>query len=120
MLKSYTRIIIYCILLFHAAITVHGFVTMFSDHSEWTLYDFRPFMQLLFTLVWAGICFQKRWCFFAYVSLMFYELAMKLFFGRYLYGEIFGDVFFPADLLFAIIILMLYKQHFNERPTEKV
>ena len=49
---------------------------------------------------------------------MFYELAMKLFFGRYIFGQVVGDVFFPADLLFAFIILMLYNQHFNARNAE--
>jgi hypothetical protein len=90
---------------------------MFSDYDRFTLFHFRPFFQLLFTLTWAGIFFKKRWSFFIYLTLMFYELAMKLFFGRYEYGQVFGDIFFPADLIFAIIILLLYNQHFNERTT---
>jgi hypothetical protein len=50
--------------------------------------------------------------------MLFYELAMKLFFGKYIFGEVFGDVFFPADLIFSFIILLLYTQHFNERPAQ--
>ena len=116
--KFYVRALMLTILLFHAFISVHGFYTMFSDYSGWTLYHMRPILQLLFTLAWAGIYFQKRWSFFVYISLLFYELAMKLFFGKTLFGLVFGDVFFPADLLFAFIVLLLYKHHFNERPAQ--
>ena len=116
--KFYVRALMLAILLFHAAISLHGFYTMFSDFNGWTIYHMRPFLQLLFTLAWAGICFQKRWSFFVYISLLFYELAMKLFFGTSLFGLVFGDVFFPADLLFAFIILLLYKHHFNERSAQ--
>jgi len=112
--KNYIRILILAILAFHLAITLHGFYTMFSDYAGWSIYHLRPIFQLLFTLAWAGIYFKKRWSFFLYISFMFYELAMKLFFGKYIFGDVFGDVFFPADLIFAIIMLMLYRQHFNE------
>lgn len=111
----YVRTLIFSILLFHLAISIHGFYVMFSDYSGWTLYHLRPFLQLLFTLAWVGIFLRKRWGFFVYISLLFYELAMKLFFGKNLFGLVFGDVFFPADLLFAMIVLLLYKHHFNER-----
>ena len=111
--KNYIQLLTFSILLFHFAITLHGFYIMFTDYTGWTLYHLRPFFQLLFTVVWALIDIKKRWAFFVYVTLLFYELAMKLFFGKYDFGQVFGDVFFPADLLFAFIILMLYKQHFN-------
>lgn len=116
--KFYIRALVLCILFFHLAITAHGFYTMFPLTEGWSLYAIRPFFQLLFTLVWAGIFFQKRWCFFLYLSLLFYELAMKLFFGKYIFGQVFGDVFFPADLVFAFLILLLYKQHFGERNSQ--
>ena len=116
MTKKYSGLFVLAILLFQFMITLHGFITMFSDYSGWTIYHVRPFIQLLFTLAWTGIFFKKRWAFFVYLSLMFYEIAMKLFFGKYVFGEVFGDVFFPADLIFSFIILLLYTQHFNERP----
>jgi hypothetical protein len=113
--KNYIQILLYSILLFHGGIALHGLYTMFSDYNGWSLFHLRPFLQLLYTLAWLGICLKKRWTFFVYISLMFYELAMKLFFGKYDFGAVFGDVFFPVNLLFAIIVLMLYTQHFNER-----
>ncbi len=117
--KNYSRLFVLAILLFHIAITLHGFYTMFSDYTDWTLFHFRPFMQLLFTLAWAGICLKKRWSFFMYLSMLFYELAMKLFFGKFVFGQVFGDVFFPADLVFAFVILLLYNQHFNASDSKK-
>ena len=116
--KNYSQLFVLAILLFHIIITGHGFYTMFSDYSGWTIYHLRPIMQLLFTAAWAVIFFKKRWSFFLYLSMLFYELAMKLFFGKYIFGEVFGDVFFPADLIFSFIILLLYTQHFNERPAQ--
>ena len=114
---NFLKILTYSILTFHAFITVHGFYTMYDDFEVFTIDHARPLSQLIFTVVWAAIVFKKRWGFFAYVTLIIYELGMKLFFGRYSFGEVFGDVFFPADLLFAFIILLLYKQHFNEPRT---
>lgn len=113
--KYFLPILSYSILFFHLAITLHGFYTMFSGFNEWTIDHLRPFAQLLFTLLWTGICFRKRWAFFAYLTICLYELAMKLFFGGYLFGQVFGDVFFPADLLFAFMILLTYKQQFHAR-----
>jgi len=118
MFKNYSGLFVLAILIFHIAITAHGFITWFSDFNGWTLDHFRPFMQLLFTIAWAFIYFKKRLAFFAYISMMFFEIAMKLFFGKYVFGDVFGDVFFPADLVFSFVILLLYKQHFNERVTE--
>lgn len=113
--KYFLQILTFSILFFHIAITAHGFYTMFSGFDHWTLDHARPFAQLLFTLAWVAICFRMRWAFFAYLTICLYELAMKLFFGGYIFGQVFGDVFFPADLLFAFMILLLYKQHFNAR-----
>ena len=111
--KYYLQVFTYAILFFHVAITAHGFYTMFSGFDQWTLDHLRPFFQLLFTLTWALICLKKRWAFFLYLTICLYELGMKLFFGGYNFGQVFGDVFFPVDLLFAFVILLLYKQQFQ-------
>lgn len=113
--KYFQQILTFSILFFHVAIAAHGFLTMFSGFTEWSIDHLRPFAQLLFSLAWAGICLKRRWSFFIYLTLCLYELAMKLFFGGYVYGQVFGDVFFPADLLFAFMILLTYKQQFHAR-----
>jgi hypothetical protein len=116
--QTNSRILSITLLLFHAVITAHGFYTMFADFDGWNLYHARPLMQLLFTFVWLIITLKKRWGFFVYITLIFYELTVKLFFGQYEFGQIFGDVFFPADLLFAFIVLLLYKQLFHKVANE--
>ena len=88
---------------------------MFSDYGGWTLYHAYPFGILLFTLLWTAIVFGKRWGAFAYFLLVFAELAMKLFFGVFPFGKVFGSILFPIDLLFAFVILLLYKLHFGDR-----
>ena len=113
--KLSTPIVIISILIFHIAITAHAIYSLFSDFTVWTFYMFYPMMLLIFTLVWLGITFKKRVFAFAYFMLVFFEVAMKLFFGRYLFGEVFGEVLFPIDLLFSFVILLLYKPHFGDR-----
>ena len=88
---------------------------MFSDFSGWTLYHGYPFGILVFTLLWTAVVFRKRWGAFAYFMLVFAELAIRLFFGAFSFGKVFGDILFPLDLLFAFVILLLYKLHFGDR-----
>ncbi len=113
MLKQYTRIITILILLFHYFICGHAFWSLFSDYQGWTIYHFYPFFLLLFSLAWTGIFLGKRWCALIYFSLLFMELAMKLFFGRTAFGIEFGNIMFPYDLGFSFIILLLYKSLFR-------
>ncbi len=114
------KLFTYTILGFHIFITGHAFYSLFSDYISFNLMHLHPLMLLLFTLAWVGITLGKRWCAFAYFSLLFYELAMKLFFGNYLFGKVFGDVMFPYDLLFGMVILVLYKQLFIRQDDTKV
>ena len=116
--KSYTGIIVLLILLFHIGATIYAGYTMFSDYTGWTLYHFYPIMLILFTAAWVGIYKKVRWCAFTYFMLVFQELIIKLFFGKYLFGEVFGDILFPIDLIFAFCILFLYKLHFGDRNSK--
>ena len=113
--KSYARIIVFLILAFHVLATLWTSYTWFSDYSGWTIYHCTPILDVVFTATWLGIALQKRWAAFVYFLLVFQELMVKLFFGKYVFGEVFGDVFFPLDLIFAFVILILYKLHFGER-----
>ena len=64
--QSTTKIITGCILIFHAAITLHLFYLMFSDYNGWTLQHLGPFAKLVFTLCWLGV-------FFVFVILILYK-----------------------------------------------
>jgi hypothetical protein len=103
------------ILIFHILLTLHGFYVMFGEYSGWTIFHVRPILQLVFTLAWLGIFLKKRWSFFLYLSLTLYELAASFFFRQYEFGNVLGDIFFPVDLIFIGMMLLMYKQHFNDR-----
>jgi hypothetical protein len=111
---TYINWLFKAILLFHFGVTIHGFYSFYYPVIVPNIYAFLPLLYLAFTAVWFGIVLKKRWCVFLYVSLIFYELAMKLFFGKYMFGKVFGEVFFPVDILFVFIALLLYKQFFNQ------
>ncbi len=117
--QSITKLILGSIFLFHLAITLHSFFLLFSDFTVLTIEHAHPVALLLFTLCWLGVFFGKRIFALLYFSLVLLELMMKLFFGNYLFGELFGKVFFPADVLFLFVILILYKQIFGERSTQQ-
>lgn len=114
-MKALTPYLIYGVLAFHLGAAVIAFGTMFSDFSGWTLYHAYPFGVLFFAVLWTAIVFGKRWGAFSYFLLVFAELAMKLFFGAFPFGKVFGSILFPVDLLFAFVILLLYKLHFGDR-----
>lgn len=114
---STAKMIVGCILLFHIALTLHSAYVMFSDFEGMTMAHAQPFAMLAFTLCWAGVVMKKRLFGLLYFSLVMTELVMRLLFGKFLYGDIFGSVFFPADILFVFVILILYKQIFGERST---
>ncbi|HNF71192.1 MAG TPA: hypothetical protein PLP34_02195, partial [Chitinophagaceae bacterium] len=107
--------IVLLILLFHIFVTAHAFYSLFGEYQGWTLHHFYPFQLLLFTLAWLGVFLKQRWCAFAYVILLFHELAMKLFFGGTEFGEAFGKSMFPFDLAFVMVLLVLYKQIFPSK-----
>lgn len=113
--RSTLKIILGAILLFHVALFIHAAYLMFSDFNGLDIQYGRLAMMLLFTITWLGIYFQKRLSALVYFSLVTFELLMKLFFGKVVFGDVFGNVFFPADILFIFIVLFLYKQIFGER-----
>ncbi len=117
-MKQLSPYLIIGILIFHVLATLFAFYTMFSDYTGWTIYHVYPFGLILFTLAWFGIFMKKRWAAFVYFSLMFFELAMKLFFGSYTFGKVLGTILFPLDLLFAFVILLLYKIHYGDRSAQ--
>lgn len=77
------------------------------------IYRFDSLFKLLFTLAWLGIALKKRWCAFAYFLLCLYELAMRLFFRKTQFADVFGDILFPLDLLFIFVLLLAYREHFR-------
>ncbi|MBP9934030.1 MAG: hypothetical protein KBF25_10060 [Chitinophagaceae bacterium] len=118
MSPSLSRVIAGIILLFHLFITAHGFYTMFSDYQSWEQMMINPFLQLLFTLIWSGIWMGKRVFGFAYFLVVLFEILIRVFFIKSSFGKVFGDIFFPADLIFTGLMIIMYKPLFGERSTQ--
>jgi len=116
--KQLTPYFIYGILLFHILATGYAFYSLYADYTVWTVYHAYPMAMVLFLGAWVGITLKKRWAAFLYFMLVFAELAIKLFFGSFDFGKALGGVLFPLDLLFAFVVLILYKLHFGERSRE--
>jgi hypothetical protein len=105
------------ILLYHLFAFGLSLYTFNIDASGYTLYRFDTLAKLLFALAWLGITLRKRWAAFGYFLLCLYELAMRLFFRNTTFGDVFGDVLFPVDLLFIFMLLIAYRAHFNTERT---
>jgi hypothetical protein len=115
MFKHYSSYFVISIFIFHVLASVYATYSLFSDFSSWTIFHVYPIVLWLFTFAWGGIFLKKRWCAFAYFMLTFFELANRLFFGKFDYGEVFGNILFPINLVFAFVILALYRLHFGDR-----
>lgn len=113
MFKDSTRWIIGGILGFHILITCYSFYVFFSDFTSLNIYHVSPFAVLLYTLLWTGIYFKKRMAGLGYFVLILYELAMHLFFKGTTFGDVFGNILFPLNLVFLSALMLLYKSHFN-------
>lgn len=116
-MKDILKWVIWGILAYHVVAFGLSFYTFYLETSSPTLYRFDPVAKLLFTLAWLGVALKKRWSAFAYFLLCLYELAVRLFFGNTRFGDVFGDIFFPVDLLFIFLLLIAYREHF--RSNEK-
>ncbi|QLH47916.1 MAG: hypothetical protein HWD58_21340 [Bacteroidota bacterium] len=95
MTASLSKIITGLILAFHLFITGHNAWLMYSETGPWNLMKINPILQMLFTLIWTGIVFRQRIFGFIYFIAVLFELAMKLFFGKTEFGQVFGAVFIP-------------------------
>jgi hypothetical protein len=117
-MKLNTNIVFYSILAFHIVWCGYSFYTMFSDYSGWTIYHWRPFLLLLFTLVWAGVCSKKYLFGFAYIGIVMIEFLTKAAYREATWADVFGEVLFPIDLIFVAVLLFLFKTHFGilQRP----
>ena len=117
-MKLNTNIVFFSILAFHVIWCVFSFYSMFSDFSGWTIYHWRPFLLLVFTLVWAGVCARKYLFGFFYIGIVMIEFLTKAAFRETTWAEVIGEVLFPIDLIFVAILLFLFKTHFGilQRP----
>lgn len=111
--------IFYFILAFHLYLTFTEMRNYWTDTSVSYIYFFRPFLYLLYTLAWLGVCFMKKWAGLAYLILTFITVNFHLFIPvdpfstLAMYKHALSDVLFtpiPVNLLFCFFILFYFKR----------
>lgn len=117
-MREYNKILVGAIGLFHAFLAVHSVYLFASDFEGASLYLFSPLLLLIFTLFWLGIFFKKRLFAFAYFLLTIFETIMRIFFSKTQFGDVFGDVLFPANWVFVLVLLFIYRYHFGDRSAK--
>jgi hypothetical protein len=95
-------------------------------HLFWTGYTFGNFIadgalmsfigggtfliQLLYTLLWLGVCAEKRWAGIGYIALTAVNLCLLNLTPAGSQWRLIADAFFPFDVLMCFFILFFYKR----------
>lgn len=114
-MKQFTPYIIAGILLFHILTTGYAFYSLYFPFYGWTLEHVYPIGLLLFSVCWFFIWKKIRVAAIVYFMLVFTEIIIKLFTGSTAFGKVLGSILYPIDLIFAFVLLLLYKVHFGDR-----
>jgi hypothetical protein len=95
--------------LFHLIFTLYAIASLYPTpltQRDWL----RPLAMLIFTVMSIGLCSMKKWIAISYVSLSIICLA-------FIYTApfdsplwIFGDSFFPFNVMLSFFILLLFKK----------
>ncbi len=112
-MTSIYRFFIPIILFLHGFFTLYLFVDMFSDYTDWTLYHWRPFFMLFYTLTWLLIHFRIKWAIGFYLLLTMFDAACKYVYGNTIWGEALEFTLFPLSMVFLAVLILMYKSHFH-------
>lgn len=95
--------------LFHIIITISAIVSLYGiplTQRDWL----RPLSMILFTICSVGLCSMRKWTAIIYVVLSIACLALIYFTPLDTPQHIFGDGFFPFNLILSLFILLLFKR----------
>lgn len=106
--------VLVAILLFHLGLTILSFYTFYIDSQESTRFQFYPLALLLYSIVWLGIVMKRKMFVYAYFSLCFMELGFRVIPYAAQWKDVFGDVLFPANLLFMGLVVLTWNLIFSE------
>src|SRR6478609_9081287 len=95
-------------------------------HLLWTGFSFGKFLsddtlisfigggtfliQLLYTLLWLGVCMQKRWAGIAYIAVTAVNIGLQFLTPAGSHWKYVADALFPFDVLMCFFILFYYKR----------
>lgn len=101
------------IFFFHLGITIYTFISFLFDEIPFSIHYAYPILLAVFTLVWYFIAQKKVWAFYLYFAMTLAEYIIQVRFQHNLYGDLFGKILFPLDIIFCIVLLLLYKHQFT-------
>ncbi len=108
--------IFWLIFFFHLGITIYSFFSFVADAISFSIHYAYPFLLALFTFIWYFIAQKKVWAFYIYFVMTLAEYIIQVRFQQNLYGDLFGKILFPLDIIFCIVLLLLYKHQFTNEP----
>lgn len=95
--------------LFHIIISLSAIITLYPTplgQRDWL----RPLGMVAFTVLSVLLCTMRKWTAMAYVALSILSLAL-LYFSKVDSPEfIFGNSFFPFNIILSFFILLLFKR----------
>jgi hypothetical protein len=116
-----TSLIFLLILIFHILVGAYSFYEHFLvDYDGWSIYMWKPFCYLAFTIAWF-FAYRKKYIWgFVYIGLVMVEFLFFAVFRDEIWAATFGKVLFPIDLIFTAVLLLLFKKHFGilQGPTK--
>lgn len=112
-MPSIQRFIFPVILICHVLFLAFSFYTFYADYSGFTLYHYRPWFLLVYTLVWAFITIKHKWAVWAYLLLCTFDAACHFVYRKTPWGLALENSLFPVSILFLAVVVLLYKSHFN-------
>lgn len=95
--------------LFHIIITISAIVSLYGinpGQRDWL----RPLSMAIFTVFSLLLCTMRKWTAIAYVLLSIVCLALFYFSPADSPSHIFGNGFFPFNLIISLFILLLFKR----------
>ena len=95
--------------LFHIIISISAIITLYPTpiaQRDWL----RPLGMLIFSLLSVFLCTMRKWTAIAYVSFSIISLGIIYFTQRDSPEFIFGNSFFPFNIILSFFVLLLFKR----------
>lgn len=95
--------------LFHIIISISAIITLYPtpfSQRDWL----RPLGMIVFSILSIFLCTMHKWSAISYVALSIISLALLYFCKGDSPEFIFGNSFFPFNLILSFFILLLFKR----------
>lgn len=95
--------------VFQLAMTLHAVWTLLSipvTQIDWL----RPLSLAIYTTLWFIVCDMKRWAAIGYTVMTAACILMRFYAAPDTALSIFGDAFFPVDILMCFFIMYFFRK----------